>query len=823
MTISSTSLYGSSTSKGYTGLASGLDTDELVKQMTSGTRNKINRQYQAKQKLLYRQAAYREISTKLLAFSSKYLSYSSGSTSNILNSAFFKADTIKSSSDYIKVSGDTNSIKNFSITDVKSVATVASFTSSKTVTDGTFSSDELKTYTSSLAGETMTIAYDGKTYDIKIDRDFGRGDAEVTLQNVANELNEQLAKIKDKDGKLINGDNSLLKYEVVKDSSNNETGIKIITADTAKKATLTAASNSILSDLKMETGEEASSNENIDISKLSIKGEDILKDTNQYMTFDLNGITKQVKLTDKNGNPLAETKDDLKAHLQSELDKAYGSGKVNVNYEDGKLTFKAEKDNDLFGVSGISKNLRNYIGIEPTTYNRVNRTSAITDAGIDGLENVDTYKITINGHEREFKNTMSFNEIVKSINDDTELGIEIYYSSTTNKFTVKSDETGAHQQVNISDVEGGGNLAEKLFGKEVNSLLGAGEYLEYDKENDRFNIMKAEYNDETNETTVSKIGTAAYDDKTQEYTLKYDGKPDDIVIKGAYHIKSGTDTEITYKLNGVTTTITRSTADFSVDGINVSLSEKAAGAATKEKPVTFDVTSNPDDVLERIKEFVKDYNEIISLITTKTKEKPSSGYDPLTPEQREEMKEDEIKNWEIEAKKGAVFGDTKLNNALYSLRGAMTGKTSVSSLTLADIGIKPAAYDTEGKLTIDESKLKTMLAQNADEIVSLFSGAASDANGKSGVAVQLQEILKANVGTAGISGLLIDEAGLDNSMTSDSNFLSQRMKEYDDNMKVLKNKLAKERERYYNKFTALEKALSNLNTQSTWFTDMMGS
>lgn len=776
MAISSTSLYGSQTSKGYTGLASGLDTDELVKQMTSGTRNKINRQYQAQQKLLYRQAAYREISTKLLAFSSKYLSYSSGSTSNILNSSFFKADTVKSSSDYIKVSGDTNNIKNFSITDVKSVATVASFTSSKSVTDGTFSSDTLGDYTSSLAGESMAISYDGKTYDIKIDRNFGRrerdanGDlngplrnTDVTLQDVADELNSQLNKLKDKDGKQVNineSDGKRLEYKVVGDKL-------VLEKDTNKTATLSAASNSIIKDLGMETGKEAVSQESVTVSDLTLKGETILKDSNQYMTFDLNGIVKQIKLgTNKDGVPV--TKSNLKQHLQDELDKVYGSGKVKVDDAGGKLTFNAVSENDLFGVSSISKDLRNYIGIEPTTYNRVNQTSAITDAGITGLNKVDTYKISINGYDMEFANTMSFNEIVKKINNDPEAGINIYYSSTTNTFTVRSDETGAHQKLDIRDVttevdEDGnlinyGNLADALFG-----------------------------------TAGERTG------------------------------KDGTDTEITYVLNDIPTTITRSTADFSVDGINVSLNEKAIGEATEAKPITFDVTSNPDDVLDRIKEFVKDYNEMISLLTTKTKEKPSRGYDPLTPEQREEMKEEEIKNWEIEAKKGAVYSDSKLTQALYSLRGAITGKTSVSSLTLADIGIKPAAYDTEGKLTIDENKLKTMLAQNADEIVNLFSGVTSDKDGKSGVAVQLQDILKANVGTAGISGLLIDEAGLDNSMTSDTNYLSRKMKEYDDNMKVLKDKLTKERERYYNKFTALEKALSNLNTQSAWFTDMMGS
>jgi len=59
MSILSTNIYGSSTSSGIGGLATGLDTDTLVNQMAAGTKNKINKAYQAKQKLLYRQESYR--------------------------------------------------------------------------------------------------------------------------------------------------------------------------------------------------------------------------------------------------------------------------------------------------------------------------------------------------------------------------------------------------------------------------------------------------------------------------------------------------------------------------------------------------------------------------------------------------------------------------------------------------------------------------------------------------------------------------------------------------------------------------------------------
>ena len=150
MSTLSTNLYGASINKGMGGLMSGLDTDDLVKQMTAATRTKINRQYQAKQKLLYRQEAYREISKKLTTFSSKYFSYSSGSKDNILSPNFFESYTYKSSSNYVNVTGNAENIKNFSIKEISQVATSASFSSSLRVSSDTIESAELTNYTSTI-------------------------------------------------------------------------------------------------------------------------------------------------------------------------------------------------------------------------------------------------------------------------------------------------------------------------------------------------------------------------------------------------------------------------------------------------------------------------------------------------------------------------------------------------------------------------------------------------------------------------------------------------------------------------------------------------
>ncbi len=755
MSSLSTSLYGSSTNKGVGGLLSGLDTDDLVKQMTAGTRNKINRQYQAKQKLLYKQEAYREISTKLLSFSNKYFSYSSGSKTNILSPAFFKSYTFESSSDYVNVTGNAENIKNFEINEISSVATAANFTSSKTVASSVVQSGEITEYVSSLAGESMTLQYEGKSYNITIDADFGKGleaaaGGERTLKysDVVSELNEQLKKIEG------NENFEKLKYKLDLDDDGNYKIVLDKSEGRDKAAALTAASNDVINILKMKVGQEASSSEGVVKEDLTLTAEDVFSDSKAYITFEYNGVLKKINL-----NEDLKTASDVETYLQSELDKAFGAGKVTFEYEDDTFKFSASGDTDIFGVSSISKDLSNLTGIESGDYNRLNRTKALKDIDLEGLEEKETYQININGATIDIKNTMSVTEIINTINSNAEAGVKVYYSSTTNTFTVKATETGAHKGVSISDVEGSGNLASTLF------------------------------------------GSSGVD----------------------YMVNSGTDTEMTYTLNGVQSTITRSTANFTIDEINIELNEKASGLTAENTPITFDVTNNSDEVVEKVKQFIDEYNEIINLIATKTSEKPNRDYLPLTPEQQDEMEEEEIKNWTVEAKKGTLFGDRNMTNVLRSMREAMSGITDVSSLTLSSIGIAAASMDTSGKLVLDESKFKEKLLENPDEIANLFTSSSSaDTNSISGISIQLQSILRDNVGTYGTTGILIDEAGLSNSMTSDRNYISEKIEDYDDKMAELKKDLEAERTRYWNQFTSLETSLNKLNMQSSWLTDMMG-
>lgn len=629
MSILSTNLYGSSVNKGMGGLMSGLDTDDLVNQMTAATRNKINKQYQAKQKLLYKQEAYREISSKLLAFNNKYFSYSSGSKTNILSPKFFESYTYKSSSDYVSVTGNADVISNFKINSITSVAKAATYTTNS-VSSQSFSSDAI-------------------------------------IGNIS---------------------------------------------------------------------------------------EDVLLSSS--ITFDFNGVKKAIALSEMvdgkpDGSPYTYDAEGLADFLNTKLAEVYGAGRVNAELDASQtsIMFSASGSTDVFSVSNISNDLSILTGIKSGDSNRLNVSKTIGD--IYGEES--DCSIIINGKSIDgISKDMSISEVLKKINKESD--VDITYSNTTDKFVIVSKDTGKASKIEIT-----GALADKLFG--------------------------------------GSIGT-------------------DIEIRGE-------DTVMNVTIHGQDIDITRSTANFSIDGINVELSKNAI-LAPEEDPITFDVINNTDEVIERVKQFIDDYNEIIDLLGTKTKEKPRRDYPPLTPEQQDEMKEKEIENWLKEAKKGVLFGDKNITSLLNKMRASMSGMTSVSDLALSNIGISAASMDTSGKLVFNEEKFREKLLEAPDQIASLFTGIAdeTDEYAKSGIANQILDILRENIGAMGTSGKLIEEAGLDTGRSSDQNNISLKIKDYDEKMKELKKSLERERQRYWNQFSALEQSLNKLNAQSSWLMDMMG-
>lgn len=764
------SIYGSGiSSKRVSGLMSGLDTEDLVKQMSQGTQIKINRQFQAQQKLVYKQDAFRDIISKLVKFSDTY--FSATSKTNILSPSFFRANTVKASSSNVTVSGDTEALKNFSIDEVISVASAARFTSNKEISSGTLESEVINTTAkfNALAGESITFKSGDKTYTIKIDSNFEfktTDPAKSELEQIKDQLNIQIK------------NTAALKAAGVEYTIDGAE-LKLNQGTFGGDLKVSAVGNEIKDRLKIEVDSTGSSNGSISTDPTAFLKDVELKNilAKGQMTFDFNGVQKTVTFPDASSPEAIDTVGKFEAYLQGKLDTMYGSGKIEVGIDTGKLTFITTGSNNLFGIASISQDISKYTGLSAGNYNRVNRDAAISNAGLkDTLNateiNVDgkqVYKITINNQEFLFTENSTLNDIIKEINSSS-VGIILSHSATSDKFTAISKETGAHVNIDIKDV-GTGNLAEALFGKK------------------------------------------AALDVDGNPILNGDGKPVDENGNLAYVAEKGTDTVIKVTKNGVQETLTRSTSNISFDGINIGLTNKAVG----ETNITFTVSEETNKVVEKMAKFIEDYNEIVTYLDAKIRERPERKYQPLTDEQRREMSESEVKIWDQKAKEGMLYLDSDMNSLLYSWKEAVSGFVEGNSLHMSSIGISPAYGDYTGKLVFDEDKFRKAYATDAEKIEEFFTKNPKNATiEQKGLAQRLKDVTSRNVGIIGEKGILVERAGTKGTSSEKNNFLYERIKEYDDMIAKLKTKLIAEQQKYYAKFTQLEKALANMNSQSSW-------
>lgn len=109
------------------GLVSGLDTESLVEQMASATKNKINKQSQKVQLLMWKQESYRNVISKMSDFQTKYFSYTS--STNLKANALLAAFKAESSNSRVNATASPNATPaNYNISSVQkaSAATISS-------------------------------------------------------------------------------------------------------------------------------------------------------------------------------------------------------------------------------------------------------------------------------------------------------------------------------------------------------------------------------------------------------------------------------------------------------------------------------------------------------------------------------------------------------------------------------------------------------------------------------------------------------------------------------------------------------------------------
>lgn len=310
-------------------------------------------------------------------------------------------------------------------------------------------------------------------------------------------------------------------------------------------------------------------------------------------------------------------------------------------------------------------------------------------------------------------------------------------------------------------------------------------------------------------------------------------------------MSQGQDAKIKY--NG-TDELSYSSNNISINGLNLTLKAKTTG----EETIRTD--TNVDGAYNKIKEFIDEYNKLIDVFNAKLGEKTYRDFPPLTDEQKKEMSESDIKLWEEKAKSGLIRNDSTINNMLTKMRQdiyeSVTGAGSIY-----EFGITTGNWRDNGKLQIDETKLKDALRNDSEKVLNtLFktssipeetiyeSDSEEDKTAKKSRMAQRQAESGAFIRiydnmTTGIKDIVSksgpgSESTLLRSIKSNilvdyvtkgsKSLLDSDIGDIDKRIDRENQRLITIEQRYWKQFTAMEQAMSQMNSQSSWLSQQFG-
>lgn len=284
--VSSTSStsYSLSAKTGVGGLVSGMDTDELVYNLTATTRAKIAKQSQAKQLLEWKQTAYRSVTTAITNFQSKYFDVLSDTY--LGSSSFFNTTTATSSSTAIKAtassSASTGTMTVNSVTQLASKQSVTSTTSVAAALSGTASNTDIEALATSLAGSSFGLTLDGTLRTITFDSDFAD---QFTSSSTASDFQTAMQDLID-DAFGVTGDTDRVIEVSVSGTSNS------VLSFTADGSTLTTSAidsdTTALTAMGLTAGESNVLSTTAELSTLSLAT--ALSTTNDTYKFSINDV-----------------------------------------------------------------------------------------------------------------------------------------------------------------------------------------------------------------------------------------------------------------------------------------------------------------------------------------------------------------------------------------------------------------------------------------------------------------------------------------------------------------------------------------------------
>lgn len=682
--------------------------------------------------------------------------------------------------------------------------------------------------------------------------------------------------------KGLTGDSTL--SDVISAINSSDAGVRVSYSSAADKFIMESSSTGEISNITMSqtygnllttmfgveaTGVQSSLFSQNITSDNSVDFNTIVENLNsgrdQSLTFQVDGEDYTVKLEGKNGVGNYKNAQAVIDAINSKLSREFGSGKVNFSLEDDPdiagnsfVAVNSSEHSILFTTSNVNDGGADAFGFAENQTNVLGKDTTWDAAGMAGKIKVNGTEVYITGNTTlekvavrlqaaitnavggnpkvEYKDGrfnitgLTGNVKIEGVEGDItdadgsiikKNPVEIMFGKKSiqnvpNIKTVTSNavtdtrilkgnlkltlEDGTTEVINVNNLSIPKNFAD--LAAEIQGIVGGGVSVSYTTDG-KIQIQGTSkgFNIEGTDTEGKALMNNLFGQDGMTFSSQMTAQ-----------VTAGQNARLT--VNG--TVIERNSNTFELDGITMELTSEYHDTGT---PIRLTTSRDTDKIVDSLKSFVEDYNALVEELNEHLKETANyKKYAPLTDEQKKEMSDKEIELWEEKSKEGLLHNDANITSFLGDMRMVLYSSVEGAGLSLYDIGIETSDnWRDNGKLVIDEDVLKSMAATNPDAICKLFT------DRDQGLGIGMQNALKdaANV-SSGSPGTMVRYAGTKDVLTT-SNTLYEEMKHISETLSNLNTKYQLEKTRYWNQFNAMEQAISNMNSQSSWLTQQFSS
>ncbi len=433
-----------------------------------------------------------------------------------------------------------------------------------------------------------------------------------------------------------------------------------------------------------------------------------------------------------------------------------------------------------------------------------------------GIEKDATIFVNVNGETKKVKldTGMTLKELDAELSD---LGLNVNFDEHNQRFFISSKKSGEEGDFSLLATDKDSMNALNKLGLSTMTENTAEAYEQYAIDNNgNLLVTDDEIQFAKDMAAYIRLSNKKADELTADEITELGGYKTtygDIANKGATKI-DGQDAKI--ELNGAEFVSTSNT--FQINGLTIN----AKAVTDEDEIVTITTDTDVDAIYNKIKDFLKEYNELMTEMYTKYNAESAGDYEPLTEEEEEELSETQIEKWEKILSTAALRRDSTLSSVMSSMRTAMSqsyeinGKSySLSSFGIATLGYFNSEDNEKANFHIDgdvddentstkADKLRKAIVEDPEATVEFFSSLMK------GLYKAVDEKMAKSTETKSAFKIYNDKA------------LQKQYDSYTDKLDDWEDKIEAYRERFEKKFSNMEVAMSKLQSQTSAMASFFG-